>query len=97
MTGKPRQANKRLHDYTRHHAPTPEVYELIAETYSRLGSDAESHRYLAEAYYAAGQTKTAILQLRLAKKTAGDNFYLNSVLDERLKELLAEEAARKKS
>jgi predicted Zn-dependent protease len=97
MTGKPRQANKRLHDYTRRHAPTPEVYELIAETYSRLGSDAESHRYLAEAYYAAGQTKTAILQLRLAKKTAGDNFYLNSVLDERLRELLAEEAARKKS
>ncbi len=96
MTGKALQAGKLLHDYTRYHATTPEVYELMAETYSRVGSEAESHRYLAEAYYAAGQTRTAIMQLRLAKKTAGDNFYLNSVLDERLRELQAEEMARMK-
>ncbi|SMF95268.1 Putative Zn-dependent protease, contains TPR repeats [Methylomagnum ishizawai] len=96
MTGKAMQAGKLLHDYTRFHAITPEVYELMAETYSKLGNEAESHRYLGEAYYADGQTRTAILQLRLAKKFAGDNFYLNSVLDERLRELQAEEMDRRK-
>jgi predicted Zn-dependent protease len=96
MTGKPQEANKQLHDYARYHTPTPEVYELMAEAYSKVGSEAESHRYLAEAYYAAGQTRTAILQLRLAQKFAGDNFYLNSVLDERLKALEFEEMARRK-
>jgi predicted Zn-dependent protease len=96
LTGKPAEAGKLLHDYTRYHPATPEVYELMAETYSKMGSEAESHRYLGEAYYAAGQTRTAILQFRLAQKVAGDNFYLNSVIDERLRELLAEEAARRK-
>ncbi|MGX2039587.1 beta-barrel assembly-enhancing protease [Methylocaldum sp. MU1018] len=95
-TGKAQQARKLLHDYTRIHLPTPEVHELMAQAYSQLGNDAESHRYVAEAYYAAGQNRAAILQLRLAKKMAGDNFYLNSVIDERLKQLRAEEEERRK-
>jgi len=94
-TGKAQQARKLLHDYARRHPPTPEVYNLMAQTYSQLGNDAESHRYIAESYYASGQNRAAILQLRLAKKTAGDNFYLNSVIDERMKQLLAEEEERK--
>jgi len=95
-TGKAQQARKLLQEHARHHPPTPEVYSLIAQAYSQLGNDAESHRYVAESYYASGQNRAAILQLRLAKKTAGDNFYLNSVIDERLKQLLAEEEERRK-
>lgn len=95
-TGKAQPARKLLQDYTRDHAPTIEVYKLLAQAYSRLGSEAESQRYVAEAYYASGQTRAAILQLRLAKKAAGNNFYLNSVIDERLQELRAEEEERKK-
>jgi predicted Zn-dependent protease len=95
-TGKPRQARKLLDDYVHYHGSTPEVFELLGETYSKLGDEAESHRYLGEAYYAAGQTRTAILQYRLAQKFAGDNFYLNAVIDERLKQFLAEEAERRK-
>jgi predicted Zn-dependent protease len=95
MSGKPQEARKLLHDYGRYHSPTPEVYELLAEVYSKLGSEAESHRYTAEAYYAAGQTRAAIQQLLIAKHTAGDNFYLNSVIDERLSQWVAEEKARK--
>jgi predicted Zn-dependent protease len=95
MAGKAQDARKLLHDYGRYHKPTPEVYELLAEVYSRLGSEAESHRYTAEAYYAAGQTRAAILQLQIARKTAGDNFYLNSVIDDKLSQWVAEERARK--
>ncbi|MVF20218.1 M48 family peptidase [Methylocaldum sp. BRCS4] len=95
-TGKAEQARKLLQNYARRHPPTPEVYNLLAQAYSQLGNDAESHRYVAESYYASGQNRAAILQLRLARKTAGDNFYLNSVIDERLKQLLAEEEERRK-
>lgn len=96
VTGKAREAQKLLHDYGRFQKPTPEVYELMAEAYSQVGSDAESHRFVAEAYYASGETRAAILQLRLAKQTAGDNFYLNSVIDERMSQFVAEERAKKK-
>jgi predicted Zn-dependent protease len=96
QTGKAAQAGKLLQNYARYHPATPEVYELMAQVHSRLGQEANSHRYLAEAYYGAGQTRAAILQLKLAKQTAGDDFYLNSMLDERLRQLQAEEQERKK-
>jgi predicted Zn-dependent protease len=67
----------------------------MAETYSKLGMEGESHRYYAEGYYQLGQTKSALLQLQLAKRTAGNNFYLNSVLDERMARWQEEERSRK--
>jgi len=95
-TGKPEQARKLLDGYIRYQGANPDVYELLGEIYSRLGQDAESHRYLGEAYYAAGQTRAAILHYRLAQKAAGNNYYLNAVIDERLRQFLAEEAERRK-
>jgi predicted Zn-dependent protease len=95
-TGKARQARKLLDDYMRYQGANPEVYELLGEAYSKLGQEAESHRYIGEAYYASGQTRAAILQYRLAQKAAGKNFYLNAVIDERLRQFLAEEAERRK-
>ena len=95
-TGKFDTARRYLQDYTRRQEPTPEVYNLLAQSYSGLGQQAESHRYLAEYYYASGQTRAAILQLRIARRSSGDNFYVNAVIDERLKEFLAEEEERKK-
>ncbi|MGI9213337.1 MAG: beta-barrel assembly-enhancing protease [Methylococcaceae bacterium] len=95
-TGKPEQARKLLDGYIRYQGANPDVYELLGETYSRLGQEAESHRYLGEAYYAAGQTRAAIIHYRLAQKVAGNNYYLNAVIDERLRQFLAEEAERRK-
>lgn len=95
-TGRFAPARQYLHDYTRNQTVTPEVYNLLAQSYSGLGQEAESHRYLAEYYYASGQTRAAILQLRIARRSAGDNFYVNAVIDERLKQFLAEEDERKK-
>lgn len=94
-TGKPEQARKLLDAYVRYQGANPDVYELLAEAYSKQGQDAESHRYLGEAYYAAGQTRAAIVHYRLAQRAAGNNFYLNAVIDERLRQFLAEEAERR--
>jgi len=95
ITGKPEQARQLLQGYMGVHNSTPEVYELMAEIYSRLNREAASHQYLAEAYYAAGQTRDGIMHLRLAKKLAGNDYYLNFAIDQRLREFLAEEKERK--
>ncbi len=74
----------------------PLYFELLAQTYSDLNQAAESHRYLAEYYYAMGQTKDAVLHIKLAQKTPGLNFYLSSILGERLNFFMDElEAARR--
>ena len=95
-TGKAQKAQKLLQDYLRRNEPTSEVYERLAQAFSGIGQDAESHRYLAEAYYAKGQTRAAILQLRIARRAARDNFYINAVIDERMKKFVAEEEEKRK-
>ncbi len=76
----------------------PVYSEQLAQVYSDLNQPAESHRYLAEYYYATGQTKDAILQIKLAQKSKGLNFQLSSILNERLSFFVSqeEEARRNK-
>jgi beta-barrel assembly-enhancing protease len=69
----------------------PIYWQLLAQVYSNLNQPAESHRYLAEYYFATGQTKNAILQIRLAQQSKGLNFQLSSILSERLTFFLAQE------
>jgi predicted Zn-dependent protease len=71
--------------------------ELLAQTYADLKQQAESHRYLAEYYYAVGQTKTAILQIKLAQKVKPLNVYLNAILEERLRYFMEEEKQRREN
>lgn len=89
------KARQVLHDYLRYHHPDPDLYELLAETYSKLGDEAEYHRYYAEGYYLLGQTQEALLQLQLAKNAAGGNYYLNSILDERIETIRNEQRENK--
>lgn len=93
---KPDEARKLLQQYSVRNGANPGVYELLAEIYSQLGQQAESHRFVAEAYYAAGQTRAAIQQLLFARKLAGDNRYVAAVIDERLKQLREEQEDRRK-
>jgi predicted Zn-dependent protease len=69
-------------------------YKLLARSYGDQGQEAEAHRYMAEYYYANGQTRAAITQVRLAQKAKGLNFYLAAILDDRLNFFLNEEAER---
>ena len=73
----------------------PIYWELLAEAYNKLNQPAESHRYLAEYYFAMGQTKDAIMQIRLAQESKGLNFQLASILSERLNFFLNQEQEAK--
>ncbi len=86
------QARKNLAALETKTQQSPAYWELLAQVYSALNQPAESHRYLAEYYYATGQIQDAILQIRLAQKSKGLNFQLSSILADRLSFLLAQEA-----
>jgi predicted Zn-dependent protease len=94
-TGKPKQAKAVLQSLNYQSKNKTLYFELLSQIYADLNKPAESHRYLAEYYYAAGHTRFAILQINLAKKAKGINFYLHAILDERLNFFLNEERERK--
>jgi predicted Zn-dependent protease len=75
----------------------PIYSQLLAQVYSNLNQPAESHRYLAEYYYATGQTKNAILQIKLAQKSKGLNFQLSTILNERLNFFINQEEEAKRN
>ncbi|MGR8952634.1 MAG: M48 family metalloprotease [Gammaproteobacteria bacterium] len=90
-TGQAEKARKALFTLSASSQKLPVYYQLLAEAYSKLHQPAESHRYSAEYYYAMGQTRDAITQIRLAQKSKGLNFYLSSILSERLTFFIDEE------
>ncbi len=93
-SGKPAKAENILLQYTQNQAPTLDIYELLAQTYDALGKSAQSHRYIAEYYYQAGHTRSAITQIKIARKAAKNDFYLTAILDARRKLFEQEEKDR---
>jgi len=93
--GKPKIAKQILQTLTEKFRKHALYFELLAQSYADLTQMAESHRYVAEYYYAIGDTKTAILQTKLARKSKPMNFYLKAILDERLHFFIKEERQRK--
>jgi|KBSMisStaDraftv2_1062788.scaffolds.fasta_scaffold00482_8 predicted Zn-dependent protease len=63
------------------------LYELQAKAYAALDKRLPQHRALAEAYYRVGNVKGAIEQLLLAQKSGDGDFYQQSSVDARLREL----------
>ena len=62
----------------------PVFSQLLAQTYGDLNQPAESHRYLADYYFAIGETQQAILQLRLAQQIRGISSQMMAILREKL-------------
>jgi predicted Zn-dependent protease len=62
----------------------PIFSQLLAQTYGDLNQPAESHRYLADYYFAIGETQQAILQLRLAQQIKGISPQMVAILREKL-------------
>ncbi len=83
-TGHAEQARKNLLSLNTKTQQLPLYWELLAQAYGDLNQPAESHRYMAEYYYASGRVDEAILQIKLAQKSKGLSFQLSSILDERL-------------
>ncbi len=76
------------------------LYGLEAKTYAALGKRLLQHRAQAEFYLLQGQLGAAVEQLQFAQQDTDGNFYEQSAVDARLRELRklqAEEAKLKKN
>ncbi len=94
-TGHPLTAKQTLETLGASIQKQPFYLDLLAQSYAGLNQQAESHRYLAEYYYASGQTEAAIMQIKLALRSKDLNFYLQALLNERLNLFIDEEKQRK--
>jgi predicted Zn-dependent protease len=91
----PQQALQILQSLSDNQKNQPFYFELLAQIHADLKHPGESHRYMAEHYYAIGQTEDAILQIRLAKQEKDLSYQLQAILNERLNFFLSEEEERK--
>ena len=76
------------------------LYGLQAKAFAALGKRLPQHRAQAEFYLLQGQLGPAVEQLQFAQQAADGNFFEQSAVDARLRELRklqAEEAKQKKN
>lgn len=76
------------------------LYAMQAKTYSAMGKRLQQHRAQAESYMLQGQLGQAVEQLQFAQQATDGNFYEQSAVDARLRELRklqAEEAKLKRN
>ena len=94
--GEPLKAKNLLTSLSLKTQKQPLFSELMAQTYGDLNQPAESHRYLADYYFAMGSTQQAILQSRLAQQIRGISSQMQLILRDKLTFLLnmAEEERR---
>jgi predicted Zn-dependent protease len=70
----------------------PRLHEARARAYAGQGKRFLQHQSQAEAYYLRGALPSAIEQLQFAQSAGDGNFYEQSAVDARLRELRAERA-----
>jgi predicted Zn-dependent protease len=92
----PQEALKLVEGRLQYASSDYRLYQLQAQCYSALGRRLPQHRALAEAYYRLGNLSAAVEQLMLAQKSGDGDFYQQSSVDARLREMrtLDEEARR---
>ena len=99
QAGEGDQARRFLADAVQQYPGDPKLVGLLAKTYAALGRLAGQHRAQAELYLLNGQLTPAVEQLLLAQRVKGLDFYEQSAIDARLRELKAlqaEEAAKQR-
>ncbi|QPK64440.1 M48 family metallopeptidase [Methylomonas sp. LL1] len=94
-SAQPQQAKNILLSLSDNQKQQPFYFQLLAQIHADMKQAAESHRYMAEHYYASGQTDDAIMQIRLAKQEKNLNYQLQAILDERLNFFLSEQEQKK--
>lgn len=88
-----------LEEQLQSYSSDPKLYGLLAKTHAVQGRKLQQHRALAEMYMHQGRLLQAIEQLQFAQRAGDGNFYEQSVVDARLRELKklqAEEAKQRK-
>jgi predicted Zn-dependent protease len=68
------------------------LYGLQAKTFALAGKRLQQHRAQAEFYYLQGQLGPAVEQLQFAQQAGDGNFFEQSVVDARLRELRKQQA-----
>ena len=86
------RAAEELADAVRAHPRDIRLRSLQAKAYANLGKRFLQHQAQAEVYALQGSLPAAIEQLELARRSGEGDFYQQSVVDARLKELRAQHA-----
>lgn len=84
------KAIKLLNKYLLFFDKDPTIYELLAKAYNRKGEFLLEHENLSDAYYYKYDIQNAISQMDIATKINSDNFFDQSRVEHRLKELKRE-------
>ena len=84
--------DEQLQSYT----TDPRLYNLLAKVHAVQGRKLQQHRALAEMYLLQGRLPQAIEQLQFAQRAGDGNFYEQSVVDARLRELKKRQAEEMK-
>ena len=87
-----REANAIARTLTRDAHAEPMSYKVLAQTEDALGNTVASHRALAEYHYANGDGNAALAQMRIARRSAGNDAYLIAGIDARTQEIKDEMA-----
>lgn len=94
--GEGESARRFLQEQVQLYGQDSRLHTLLAKTYATLGKLGAQHRAQAEAYFVQGQLELAVEQLMLAQKQKDNDFYEQSVIDARLRELKARQAEEAK-
>jgi predicted Zn-dependent protease len=65
----------------------PRLYEMQARSFAALGRAMSQHQALGEYYAALGSSMAALEQFQIARCAGGGDFYQQSILDARIREL----------
>ena len=86
-TNQPEEALKLVESRIQYSASDYHLYQLQAKCYAALNKGMLQHRALAEYYVQVGNVRAAIEQLQFAQKAGDGDFYVQSSVDARLREL----------
>src|SRR5512134_22575 len=92
QAGRPREALEAVEPLVRRHPNDTQLRALQAQLYAALGKRLLQHQAQAELYLLRGSVPAAIEQLQLAQVAGDGNFYEQSAVEARLKELRARHA-----
>ncbi|MBU0602331.1 MAG: M48 family metalloprotease [Gammaproteobacteria bacterium] len=84
---RPQEALDVVNDEVTVFTQDPQLFQYQARTYALLGKRLAQHRAQAEAYVLNGQLQAAVEQLELAQRAADGDFYQQSAVDARLRDL----------
>lgn len=88
---KPAEARQLLRKATRKYPFSATFFQMLAQAEEAYGNKADSHRATAEYYHLFGEFDAALQQLKIALSlTDKDNFYVQSSISARMKEIRLE-------